>query len=438
MENRKHTNVLNKELKELGYFLDELSESQSEYEFFQIVALYIVPLLQQSPGLEFFRQKYIQDKDAYVKLRNELEAKAPEEIESVFLSLKKATTNAKLLDNPEVKTAIESIEHVFSNKNQYIMPSYLVTAYEKQNRLFELLLDLNQKDIVEPYALIQKKQITQHNPVTRLPEEVERFEICHFTYAPSLDQLRELDGIWHYKDLEAFWIAWEYLAFAEWCWITPQSFFENRSLNFNELEAHNESLHLMSLHTHWWEMNHIKTGNHRTRVFFQRENFSRFLKLIINDIILQQGITKRKEINEVKKEAFRPYIIELRLHYTHLLLDVKWQETGATYTYELHSFQDGSGPHNFITALLDSPGQKIDLSKVSKTSGGTVAKYFNDMGLTPILARLFFDKKTTDTTALLTKTIICQDLSKKEVEDLTETIRKLQPHGPTMIPGEAK
>ena len=44
MSKRIYTEVLRTNFKSLGYFADELTEAKSDFEFFRVLAMYIVPV----------------------------------------------------------------------------------------------------------------------------------------------------------------------------------------------------------------------------------------------------------------------------------------------------------------------------------------------------------------------------------------------------------
>ena len=396
MIKRIYAGILRENFRALGYFADELIEVKSDFDFFYIITVYIVPLIRRSPVFERFYLQSIQAKDAYLKERNELEAKAPEEVERAFLSLQLLLENAGLLSNAGIKQWFDNISQVFSQKNRYGIPSYLEVVYEKQRHLLEQIFNMRRLDIVAAFATITYDVTTIKNTDSGMPEEIKKPYIGHFTFAPSLCRLDELNNLWRLEYVQHFWIAMEYLSLVEWCWNTPFSFFADKRETYEDFDSRNESVHLLSLHEYWVEINDIKNRRNgdRVRYFFCRNRFLKYLKLILNEVILEQEINLSSlNIISAEVDTFEPYSIELKLDDVILLLDVRWFADGEIHTYIMHSFHQASRPHDFIKSLINAPlNEQIDIRKISGAEEGSVAKYFELMKVNNMLQNLFFEK----------------------------------------------
>ena len=427
MSKRIYQELLKGDLKTLGYYVDELYEAKLDFEFFQIIAKFIVPLLRQSTAFEQFYFKYIKDKDAYLKLHAELESKAPEEVEQALLSLKADLELSGLLNDANIKHRLDDIVQTFTQKERYGMPSYLEETHERQRQLLEQILDSNTIDIVQKYATISYRNHLVWNEDMHKHEEIKKPHIDKFIFASSLIRIQELNSIW-WALIDQSWVAWEYLVLVEWCWNTPFSFFDDKIEKYDDYQSRNVSVQLLSLHNYWVQINKIKESVSQDQVSgtFSRETFVRYLKLILNEIVLEQE-TNSIPLNEIvlEEESFEPHCIEqLRLSYTKLFLDVQWFQGGRLHAYLVHTFQDGKKRQIFMASLLEAPiGQKISIS-TDKNPGGNIAKYLKDANLNNILGALFFERVNTFTVSMKCKSIKGKDISKSERSNLKNFIKK--------------
>jgi hypothetical protein len=436
MSDRIYSTILRKDSKEFGYYADELCAAKSDYSFFQMIAQYIAPFFRQSSSLQFLYFKYIEDKDKYLKERNESESKASHEIECAFLSLNNDLR--ELLQHPEVQKHLNAIEQVLREKNRYGIPSYLNEAYDRIISLLVLLDNMNQRDIVKKYAKIGVRHVMKCNPKTKVLESIQESYIEQYTFASSILRLKELDGLWNYQNVNDFWIAWEYFFLIEWCWKAPFSFFENKAEKYDDLQSRNESVHLLFLHDCWIHVNEIKqrSNTSRTPSLINKDVYLKFLKLILNELIFEQGsCAKLSETasENIDDEVIVPYLLKIRFDDINnvLLLDVKWSEVGSFHVYIVHTFQSGSGPYNFAKAYNEAKiGDEINVGEVSKVSGASVAKYRAVLKMDNILWDLFFTEKEfnkTNVVIVKTKEVYCKDLSIVDRKLLKEYIKPLTP-----------
>ena len=430
MSKRIYSKILRRDRRELGYYVDELRETECDYYFFQIIALYIVPLFRQASSLEPFYFKYIKDKDVYLKERQEIESRVPSEIKRVFLSLKVDVQAVNLTGHEVVQGSLHTIEQVFQEKNKYRIPSYLDEACDQIRHLLALLVDMNQEDIVRKYAIVRHRHTNRHNPETGDPESMIESYVERYTFAPSVLRLSELNNFWDYHNVSDFWIALEYFFLIEWCWSIPFSFFADKTESYDDFQSRNEIVYLLSLYDYWIQVNNIKKYSDPNRIpsLVHRDVFLKLLKLILNQVILDQAVdTSLQEVSDT--DELKPHNIKLRFDEikSALLLDVRWYENDNINTYLVHNFQENSGPYSFLKAFMDAQIQeKIDLRKVSGSSGGTVAKYLVWTKMNGILSKLFFEEKTTHTVRVKAKDVYGSDLSIEDREALKNRIKAMK------------
>ena len=445
--NKNYTSILRGNYKALGYYADELIGARSDHDFFSIIALNVVPLVRKTKAFEPFYYRCLKEKDAYLKEKDALEIKVPNEVEEAFRSLQLALENKDLLCPVEVKQELEIIHGVFSQKHAYGIPSYVQVAYDKICYLLKLILSIGGADLVREYAKIKCQTVYEYNRnqpsekvqnQAQVPEKVQRWYVNEFTFAPSLLRLNELQNAFKWSKVNNAWIAWEYFVLVEWCWNTPFSFFDDKSLCYNDYKANSASLGLLVLHDYWIELNNIKNDCSDTQgLFFDRARFIEFLKTILHEIILQQEISDNHGSSDIaaEEEVVIPYSLSIKLHRTQLLLEVDWFDDQVTHTYILHSFQsDSGGPYDFMNALLFTE-EKVDTNKVCIASGSSVAKYLKYMHLDNIVGRLFIQKpkyNKTHMAEMKSKIIFCKDRAKAEQLELVEFIKSLREYIPVV------
>lgn len=432
MSKRIYTEVLRTNFKSLGYFADELTEAKSDFEFFRVLAMYIVPLIRRSPVFEQIYFEWVKQKDTYLKTQKELQGKTPQEVENAYRSLKIILKTNNLLEDEKIKQRLDSIEEVFEKKHTYGTPSYVDEVYDRMRYLLSYLLDLGMIDVVKGYAvLIYEDRIIEFIGIKKV-------HIDHLKFAPSLIALRELQQVFGWNKVQDSWVAWEFVALVEWCWNTPFSFFDDKRENYESYQAGNESMNLWRLHSHWLELNQIKQS-HSDRgfvSFFTRDRFLGYVKLIINEVILYQEANVTQLIIESEPnslDVYVPFLIKLTMIGTRLLLDVYWSQNSDASTVFISEFQEESGPHKFFKKLLESPGKTVDVDVASGVSGATVAKFLDGANLNNILGELFFEKiknQKTRKACMKFEEIRCQDLSKANQIELVRHIKRLREFAP--------
>jgi len=332
--------------------------------------------------------------------------------------------DSTLLNNPDIKDAVDAIAKTLETKQPLGIPSYIDVAEGQIRRLLLKLLCLDADNIVRDYGAIVEVNASVMNHKTGEWEHHKK-DISLFTFAPSIIKLLELERDFSQNQLTAYsWIAWNNLCLLEWCWNTPFSFFGDKALDWHNDESSHKSQNLLMLHDHWIEIDAIKKDEKKEKLvpFFEKNKFIGFIKLLLNEIILDQAIESGELDNlPTEIEIISPYSVEFRLGYTQIFLDVCWFESGSCTTFEVHSFQDGSKRHNFIAAVDKAPiGELISISD----PGGSVAKYLKNMNLDNIVGQLFFERANTLTASMKHKRIMGDVISKSEREELKNCIKK--------------
>ncbi len=417
----------------LGDYADELFNTTTDFDYFNIIATQIVPLIRQSPAFECFYCVYIKEKNLYLRLHAELETQSKIEVEQASVSLKSVLQKLGILNKAEIKQQVDDIAQVFAKKNMGTLPPYHVIAYEKLCSLLECLLEIDCIDIVRNYATVTLCTVKKHVGNEWTIQEIEQACIQHFTFAPSLVKLREIEEVWRWELVQHSWVAWEYLSLVEWSWNTPASFFCDKNKSYEVHKLRTSSIDLLSLRDYWLQINNIKQRQKNVPgMFFRRDFFTRYMKLILDKIVIYQesNAISSNDLEIAIEDQNRVYSVELRLDKIkyQLLLDVQRAHGEKTYTYIIHSFRDNFKRSNVITRLFDLAffNEKINMAETSGVKGLSVAKFLKDTKLNNILGKIFFDKINTDTIAKKANVVLGSQLEGGDLVELRKHIQSLE------------
>lgn len=412
--------------KSLGYFIDEALSSKDSYTFFRLIADSIVPLIRRAPAFETFYLDWIEEKGKYKSHYAKTEKAAIAEIHDTFDAIKSALIDLDLIENSAVNSSISSIENVLEFREPYIMPAYYEIAYDRIAQLLHLLLTLDQGRLVEKYAELGSINKSQLDPKTNEYKTIPEPHISLFTFAPSLKELKDLRQVFSWENYSNPWSIWEHLDLAYWCWQTPFSYFKDKKLEHGDAKECADSSFLLNLHAFWVEMNTIKkrTQSLDKILFFKRDRFTDYLKVIVHQVILYQEIHGP---SDAPLEASSPFALELKLDFGRLILKVEWFEGIKAEEYIIHTFNDESGNHEFIHDLLAAkPNTLIDISGYA--SGATVAKFISRIKLqNTLLAEIFFIRKNTHEISLRSKRVELSKLPDINLPRLREQIKQFEP-----------
>lgn len=421
-----YAELLRGNFKSLGYFIDETLSSKDSYTFFRLIADSIVPLMRRAPAFETFYLDWIEEKGKYKTHYAKTEKAAIAEIHDTFDAIKSALIDLDLIENSAVNSSISSIENVLEFREPYIMPAYYEIAFDRIAQLLHLLLTLGQGRLVEKYAELGTINKSQLDPKTNEYKAISEPYISLFTFAPSLKELKDLRQVFSWDNYSNPWSIWEHLDLAYWCWHTPFSYFKDKKLEHSDAKECADSSFLLNLHAFWIEMNAIKkcTQSPDKILFFKRDRFTDYLKVIVNQVILYQEIHGP---SDAPLEASSPFALELKLDFGRLILKVEWFEGIKAEEYIIHTFNDESGNHEFIHDLLAAkPNTLIDISGYA--SGATVAKFISRIKLqNTLLAEIFFHRKNTHEMSLRSKRVELSKLPDINLPRLREQIKQFEP-----------
>jgi hypothetical protein len=413
--------LLQGEFGPLGHYADELFTAKTDFEFFRLIAESVVPLIRRSHVFEKFYFQCIKERDEHFKLRSELAAIVPIEMEQVFMALKKAIEGDIRINSTEVKQQVAAIDSIFNQKYTYMIPTYIDMAYESIKHLLQLLLEHGFIDIVTMYATVGYNA-----------KKIAHIEV--FTFAPTLIRLHELDEFSRHDVNCPMWIIWEKFVFIAWCWVTPFAFFKDKELRYDDYCSQQESSYLLMLHSGWLEINAIKKQSKSDSLFFKRNTYTNWLKSMLNIFMLEQQSVLVPEQEYFPKEKNDPglYRVELRfddIDYRLLVLDVQWSRDGIIDTYLICRFHDGSGVLSVVSGLLKEPVEKEVDVRSGRSGSINVHKCLRGIKGT-IVARLFFAMVSTYVIKMRIKVIYDFNLFGTDLLELKTYIKSLEkmPH----------
>jgi hypothetical protein len=428
----KYCDLMKGSFKPLGYYADELFNTTTDFDFFNIIATQIVPLIRQSPAFERFYCVYAKEKNSYLTLHAKLETQAKKEVERVSVSLKAALEKLGIINKTEIKQQVDDIAQVFAKKNMSTLPPYHVIAYEKLCSLLEYLLEIGCIDIMQNYATITLRTVKKHEGEEWTIQEVKQACIQYFTFAPSLIRLRTIEEVWRWEFVRDSWVAWEYLFLVAWCWNTEPSFFGDEDKRCEVNQSCMNNIDLLVLQDYWLQIDNIKRRQtNQPGLFFRRDFFTKYLKLILNHIIIYQEshAISSSDVETTIEGQNRLYSVELRLDKVRLrlLLDVQLAQDEKIYTYVIHRFREAFKRWAVILYLFDSIlDEKINIAEVSRTETLSVAKFLKDTKLNNIVGKIFFDKINTVTLVKKAGPVLCASLSSSDLAALKEHISTLK------------
>lgn len=421
-----YTELLRGNFKSLGYFADELLIAKDSYAFFRLIAKSIAPLFKRSPALESFYLNWMKEKQEFKEEYAKTEKAAVKEINKAYDELKSELLQLDLLDHSSVNTTPSSIEKVLDFQEVYAMPAYYEVAYDRIAELLHLLLTLSQESLVKKYAELITIDKSHVDPQTKKVAVIPELHIHLFTFAPSRSKLMELSRVFSWDNYDRSWSIWEHLDLAHWCWHTSLSYFEDKKLEYNDASACADSGFLLNLHAFWIEMNVIKKRSHSPDkvLFFQRDRFTEYLKILLHEVILHQEIHGFSDLLPVTRS---PYTLELKLDFGRLLLKVEWFEGDKAEEYLIHKFNDESANYDYTKKLLSAkPNPPVEISSLA--SGYTIPKYLSRIKLqNTLLSDAFFVQRSTNQMALRAVRVTLSDLPDIDLIKLREQIKQFEP-----------
>ncbi len=410
--------------KTLGHFADELFAEYNLRSFFKILTESIVPLLTKAKAFGPFYLQWVKDKSDFKKKYERTEMAAIKEMHDVFAKVRALLDSENMIENPAINQGLSSVENVLEGRDghRYFTPPYYEVAYDRLCGLCGSILEVGRVDLMKDFGEIVYTNGSKVNPKTQEVTYVQVPSFLSFSFAPVRTQLLALNKAFLWDNLDHEWAMWEHFLLAEWCWKIPSSYFENKILESQDIEACAKSNSLMSNHAYWVEMHQIKNGKIPQHIrFFQRDRFIQYLKPILNKILLHQEI----DVNEsIAPKEITPYSLQLKLDDNELQLEVVWFKDAEAECFIVHKFKNDSSNQRLMQLLLQTePGQKVS---VEDSKLQNIAKFFERTHLKGFLEQIFFRKIDQYSASPKNHVALIEKYPKIPIDELVAYIKSLE------------
>lgn len=412
MQQKKYESLLKGSLKPLGNFVDQALQHQVPYDVFRILCLNCVPFLHKEPIFKPLHEKWFQERNEYYRIYKQKEKEAVEQIKSGFQAIQEKIFSQKLEKNRKIAQALQNVEQVLNGQDRCCIPPYYETASTHLVNLFRLLLIKKKPQLLEGLAQFQNVSPSSKPSISKL------------LFAPSLDELHQFNKRKNWENLHDFWLLWDRLWLAHWCWVNSDKYFQGQELRCRTLKACSESSILFDLYLASREMYTIRERIEKEIQdnFFTPNRFKNYLTIIMDHIfIIQDELLNDSTFLE---ESKKPYALELKLEKKQLHLIVEWTLNGESSVYLLHRFYENSTYKSIIDPVFAIP--PIYTISLVESTGNNGDKYLERIGLEGELRKVFISNHSTDEITLRGTRVELKDLTSINRPELLKEIEKLK------------
>jgi hypothetical protein len=322
---------------ELGALVESLKHRTTQYDFFAVVAMHIVPLIRKTKQFKTLTNRWEREVRSSKKNLEELKEKALKEVTAAFhLLSKRIESNVHILSIPEVQQTLSEAKGYLEGTRPVYMPSHFEMAADSLFATCRLLVKHNAFDLLEGIA-----EITYLNNNKATPG----IERCHFYNGINKMIKKQQEWSWEFYHLP--YTCWCHLKFSEQLWNLKEKAFEGKELKKGSIEECNQSGELLGLHGYWVELQSIRNKKQNRTPFFTIERFSKFLHVVCSEILT----LKTPDAPETPLLGITS--LSLLMRGEHLLLLVEEQQKKTPYL--LHRFT--GNPYDFFEYLLKNPGK---------------------------------------------------------------------------------
>ncbi len=418
-----YTSLFRPPLDSIGYFADRVFQEKSTFDFFRIIAEDVFPLICEGKSYSNFYLKFDQEQNAYSLKYIEVQKQLRREIKDSFLELEPKLNQTEVFSkNPSVLLAVKALQIFCDLDLEKPIGTYFIReAFDQFKHICYQLLSLDEIKLLEPYCKIVYIEKYEENQKDEKWSTYKEANISLFTFVPSIEKLFELDEMFSWDKVKDPFVAFEYVKLVAWCWKTELAYFENKNVDFGNLNM--LAIQELNLHGFWVEMNIIKTkdvGYEDSINFFTKDRFIKYLKLLLDIMLLSQNIAK---------EDFKIYSLSLRHinNEQYLLLDVKWDKYGHEETYKLHKLAHQSAPYKIIQYCLNhDKGSILDVRDIDRNF--SVSKFFKRIKCSEDLAKVFFHQVDSYKISFYGNDRLIEDLEGLKLKELHSFIIKLKKH----------
>lgn len=366
---------------ELGILVDNVSQKDSLYDFFHLLATELVPYLRKQEAFLTLVNRWKRQCRVHRSKQEALKNLAVEEVRAAIDKLSERLEKSPEFKTVDVSTALEKAEGYLNGKNPTCMPSHYECAADSLVSACRILLRLNGHALLE--GLIKPTTICEPQQIDGVWESVKVpcIKKCHFCEA--ITKLSEERARWSWNSYDHSFVCWSYLRLVERCWNLTGEDFEGESLKHQTVEESQRSAEFLGLHGYWIELLSIKSNRGSDAPFFTIERFSKYLEIIATQILTHGAKGKPSEVSLALSS------IALALDGEHLLLLTQGGNSKEEIRYLLHKFNGASPPRTFINQLITNPGEEVTPADIGM-KGNSSPNLLMRAKLTGALKELFF------------------------------------------------
>jgi hypothetical protein len=246
----------------------------------------LLNFIQKCPLFNNLLCKWERDKQQGLKQIHSLELSVYNKSKIAYDTLKFRLHQHQLIDHPEIQNHIQELDVLFFNSEPTCSPAPWRLAFDGVKMLGLALEELERTDLIQDLSFLKKRPISQWKSDICDYITVNKTYIHHFTFADGILELSDLHEKFYYKIENTPWAIWEQLHAIAWCYQTPFSYWQNKSLRYSSRFYRKESWQRLNLHGMWGEMNQIKQNIKPEREFlFQRKTLETYLDRLSIEIL---------------------------------------------------------------------------------------------------------------------------------------------------------
>ena len=137
---------------------------------------------------------------------------------------------ANLHEHPAINKRLSTIEHILQGADGYrfVMPPHYETVYDHLCLLCKDVLQLGHIELMKEFGEIVFTNEAIVDPETQNVTYGQVPGFLRFSFAPIRSELRALNQVFSWDNIDHEWAIWEHLELARGCWDTPASYFEDK------------------------------------------------------------------------------------------------------------------------------------------------------------------------------------------------------------------
>lgn len=358
---------------ELGALIESLKHLSTQYDFFAVVAMHIVPLIRKSKQFTTLTNRWEWELRSSKKELEQLKQKALEEVTTAFhLLSKRIASNARTQALPDIQKTLNEAKGYLEETRPVYTPSHFEMAADALASTCRLLIKHSASDL-----LVDLAKVIYLNDNTDAPA------IEKFYFYTGITKMIKKQQEWSWEVYHLPYICWYYFKFTDQLWNLQETAFEGKKLKSSSIEECDESGELLGLHNYWVELQSIRNKRQERTPFFTIERFSKYSQVICSEILTLKGD------NAPETSSLGIASLSLFMQGEHLLLLIEEQQKKTPYL--LHRFT--GNPYDFFKYFLKNPDKDAIPSDFAMQTN-SASNFLDRANIKGVLRTLFFQKGT--------------------------------------------